>query len=51
MLATHYDSSIDTFARQAATVDLQLRNIWGTGRDLDVAWKRDAIRGSNLFLG
>ena len=32
-------------------IDLQLRNIWGTGRDLDVAWRRDAIRGSNLLLG
>lgn len=32
-------------------VDLQLRNIWGTGRDVDVDWRRDAIRGTNLYLG
>jgi outer membrane protein assembly factor BamA len=35
----------------SGAVDLQLRNIWGTGRDVDVDWRRDAIRGSNLFLG
>ena len=32
-------------------VDLQLRNIWGTGRDLGLAWKRDALAGTNLSVG
>jgi len=32
-------------------VDLKLRNIYGTGRDLDVAWRRDARAGTNLALG
>ena len=32
-------------------VDLQLRNIYGTGRDLDVAWRRDARAGTNLAFG
>jgi outer membrane protein insertion porin family len=31
-------------------IDLQLRNIYGTGRDLGVAWKRDRLSGSNLAL-
>lgn len=35
----------------SGAVDLQLRNIYGTGRDLDVAWRRDARAGSNLALG
>jgi outer membrane protein insertion porin family len=42
-------SSNDSFLSGA--VDLQLRNIYGTGRDLDVAWRRDARAGSNLSLG
>jgi outer membrane protein insertion porin family len=34
----------------SGAVDLQLRNIYGTGRDLDLAWRRDALAGSNLAL-
>jgi outer membrane protein insertion porin family len=32
------------------SVDLSLRNIYGTGRDLGVMWKRDALAGSRLEL-
>lgn len=32
-------------------IDLSLRNIFGTGRDFDVAWSRDALLGSRLALG
>jgi len=38
----------DGNAYLSGAVDLQLRNIWGTGRDLALAWKRDALAGSNL---
>ena len=41
----------DRSAYLHGAVDLQLRNIWGTGRDLALAWKRDAIAGSNLGVG
>jgi outer membrane protein insertion porin family len=32
-------------------IDLGLRNIFGTGRDLDLEWSRDRILGSRLALG
>jgi outer membrane protein assembly factor BamA len=33
------------------SADLALRNIYGTGRDLEVAWQRDALVGSRLEVG
>ena len=33
------------------SIDLALRNIYGTGRDLSVAWRRDARLGSRLAVG
>ncbi len=41
----------DNQAYVHGALDLQLRNIWGTGRDLALAWKRDALAGSNLSVG
>ena len=35
----------------SGAVDLALRNIYGTGRDLTVDWRRDALSGSRLALG
>jgi outer membrane protein insertion porin family len=34
----------------SGAIDLHLRNIYGTGRDLHVAWRRDALAGINLSL-
>jgi outer membrane protein assembly factor BamA len=33
------------------SVDLALRNIYGTGRDVSLAWRRDARWGSRLAIG
>src|SRR5262245_25008940 len=32
-------------------IDLGLKNLFGSGRDLDVAWKRDELTGSRLAVG
>lgn len=41
-------SSLDAYVSGA--IDLQLRNIYGTGRDLGLGWRRDRLAGSNLSL-